>query len=158
MLDKGLGEVEDDAEIELDQLLTYRREAIIMLFELEQVEDFAAINPIELGIDEDYIRDMLDEPEDDQLESSFVEELREYQVILDSPDPDIGRLSEILNDLIECVLDTDAAYVMFRVILKVFNERQRREKLKKEGARKGHSPENRGAYLEEFSSSDSFEV
>ena len=157
VLDKGIGDLEDGAEIELDQLLTYRREAIIMLFELDQVEDFERINPLELGIDEDYIRDMLDEPEDDRLESSFVEELREYQVILDSPDPDIVRLSEILNDLIEYVLDTDSAYVMFRVILKVFHERQRKEKQKKEGAKKGHSPQNRGAYLEEFSSSDSFE-
>ena len=128
VLDKGIGDLEDGAEIELDQLLTYRREAIIMLFELDQVEDFERINPLELGIDEDYIRDMLDEPEDDRLDSSFVEELREYQVILDSPDPDIVRLSEILNDLIEYVLDTDSAYVMFRVILKVFHERQRKEK------------------------------
>ena len=94
-----------------------------MLFELDDVEEFERINPIDLGIDEDYIRDMVDEPEDDRLESSFVEELREYQVILDSPDPDINRLSEILTDLIECVLDTDAAYVMFRAILKAFNER-----------------------------------
>ena len=91
----------------------------------------------------------------DGLNQRFVEELREYQVILDSPDPDIVRLSEILNDLIEYVLDTDSAYVMFRVILKVFHERQRKEKQKKEGAKKGHSPQNRGAYLEEFSSSDS---
>ena len=94
-----------------------------MLLELDDVEEFERINPIDLGIDEDYIRDMVDEPEDDRLDSSFVEELREYQVILDSPDPNLDRLSEILADLIECVLDTDAAYVMFRVILKVFNER-----------------------------------
>ena len=129
-----------------------------MLFELDQVEDFERINPIELGIDEDYIRDMVDEPEDDHLESSFVADLREYQVILDSPDPDAGRLSEILSDLIECVLDTDAAYVMFRVILKVTNEKQRKEKVRKEAEKRGRSPEAHGAFLQDLSSSDSFEL
>ena len=49
-----------------------------MLFELDKVEDFVKINPLDLEIDEDYIRDMLDTPEDDQLDSSFVAELHEY--------------------------------------------------------------------------------
>ena len=60
-------------------------------------------------------------------EMSFIQELDEYEDILHHENPDIVRLSEILNDLIEYVLDTDAAYVMFRVILKVFNERFSRE-------------------------------
>ena len=94
-----------------------------MLFELEHKEDFEKINPLKLEIDEDLIRDMLDTPDNDQHDSSFVEELHEYQTIIESPNPDIVRLSEILNDLIEYVLDTDSSYVMFRVILKVFNER-----------------------------------
>ena len=106
-----------------------------MLFELENVEDFQKINPAKLEIDEEFIKDMLDTPENDECENSFIDEFHEYQDIIDSPDPDIVRLSEILNDLIEYVLDTDAAYVMFRVILRVFNERQYLEKIKKEGPR-----------------------
>ena len=112
---------------EHDQLFTYRREAIIMLFELDRPEDFARLNPRDLEIDEEYIRDLLDDPENEQNEMSFIAELDEYEEILQHEEPDIIRLSEILNDLIEYVLDTEAAYVMFRVILKVFNERFNRE-------------------------------
>ena len=131
-----------------------------MLFELDKVEDFVKINPLDLEIDEDYIRDMLDTPEDDQLDSSFVAELHEYQAILEKEYPDIVRLSEILNDLIEYVLDTEAAYVMFRVILKVFNERQKKDKRTKDAIKIINSPVNYdGTIPQEFSSSnDSFSV
>ena len=98
-----------------------------MLFELDKPEDFARLNPRDLDIDEEYIRDLLDDPENEQNEMSFIAELDEYEEILQHEEPDIIRLSEILNDLIEYVLDTESAYVMFRVILKVFNERFNRE-------------------------------
>ena len=102
-----------------------------MLFELDKKEDFERINPNKHDIDEEYIRELLDDPENEQNEMSFIEELQEYEEILNNEhleDEDIYRLSEILNDLIEYVLDTDSAYVMFRVILNVFNERFGRDK------------------------------
>ena len=124
-----------------------------MLFELDNVADFIRLNPRDHEIDEEYIRDLLDDPENEQNEMSFIQELDEYEEILQHENPDIVRLSEILNDLIEYVLDTDAAYVMFRVILKVFNERFSRDNTAKQEKLK---PLDEGTQQEISSSEDSY--
>ena len=128
-----------------------------MLFELDKKEDFERINPTKHDIDEEYIRELLDDPENEQNEMSFIEELQEYEEILNNEhleDEDIYRLSEILNDLIEYVLDTDSAYVMFRVILTVFNERFGRDK--KKSLAQNLKPLDEGTQQEISSSDDSY--
>ena len=127
-----------------------------MLFELDNVADFIRLNPRDHQIDDEYVRELLDDPENEQNEMnemSFIQELDEYEDILHHENPDIVRLSEILNDLIEYVLDTDAAYVMFRVILKVFNERFSRENTVKQEKLK---PLDEGTQQEISSSEDSY--
>ena len=124
-----------------------------MLFELDNVADFIRLNPRDHDIDEEYIRELLDDQENNQNEMSFIQELDEYEEIIQHENPDIVRLSEILNDLIEYVLDTDAAYVMFRVILKVFNERFSRDNTAKQEKLK---PLDEGTQQEISSSEDSY--
>ena len=124
-----------------------------MLFELDNVADFIRLNPRDHDIDEEYIRELLDDHENNQNEMSFIQELDEYEEIIQHENPDIVRLSEILNDLIEYVLDTDAAYVMFRVILKVFNERFSRDNTAKQEKLK---PLDEGTQQEISSSEDSY--
>ena len=50
----------------------------MMLYELDQLEEFEKINPLDLGIDEDFLKKMLNISDEELLDSSFIEELREY--------------------------------------------------------------------------------
>ena len=48
------------------------------------IDDFDQINPYSLGIDDEYLRNIEAEPDESHTDSSFVQELREYQANLDS--------------------------------------------------------------------------
>ena len=53
-----------------------------MLFELDNVADFIRLNPRDHDIDEEYIRELLDDQENNQNEMSFIQELDEYEEII----------------------------------------------------------------------------
>ena len=75
---------ESQSEKGLMKMMTYRQEAIQMLEKLVHIDDFDQINPYSLGIDDEYLRNIEAEPDESHTDSSFVQELREYQANLDS--------------------------------------------------------------------------